>query len=141
VCGVHTPPYIIFQDSTYHVLLDQSIGETDDHDRHSHPLKIGNDQINTILSSTRIQEHRVQLQRLISGPAEQMRAFSEHDVTVLAPPIREAFLETTPQEHVVFAIINSLGKRHEITAGEMFVKEHPSTSSSIAINPSRVITA
>ena len=122
--GVKTPPQIIFQNSTHLVRidLDRDIGGPDDPDRHTHPIDIGTDQLHTILDSTRTQEYRAMLQRAISGSAKQIEVFSEHDITVFAPQIREAFLQATPEEHVIFALINPVGSRQEITSGEMFVK-------------------
>ena len=124
--GVQTPPKIIFHDNTHLVRLDldRSIGGPDDPDRHTHPIDIGMDQVHTIFDSMRVEEHRAFLQRTFMGPAKRMRVLSENDITVLAPQIREAFLQATPQEHVIFALINPVGNRHEVTAGEMFVKEN-----------------
>ena len=124
--GVQTPPNIIFQDDTHLVRLDldRSIRGPDDPDRHTHPIEIGTDQLHTIFDSMRVEEHRAFLQRTFMGPAKKMRVFSENDITVLAPQIHEAFLQATPQEHVIFALINPIGNRHEITAGEMFVQNN-----------------
>ena len=124
--GVQTPPNIIFQDDTHLVRLDpdRSIGGPDDPDRHTHPGDIKTSQVHTIFDSMRVEEHRAFLQRTFMGSAKKMRVLSESDITILAPQIREAFLQATPQEHVVFALINPIGNRHEITAGEMFVKEN-----------------
>jgi hypothetical protein len=72
----------------------------------------------------RVQEHRAFLQRTFMGAAKQMRVFSTSDSTVFVPQIREAFLQATPQERVIFALINPVGNRNEVTAGEMFVKEN-----------------
>lgn len=122
--GVQIPPTIIFQDDTHLVRLDRdrSIGGPDDPDRHTHPIEMGVDQIFTIFDSIRVEEHRALLQRTFMGPAKQMRVFSQHDITVFAPKIREALLQASPQEHVIFALINPVGKRNEVTAGEMFVQ-------------------
>ncbi len=124
--GVQTPPNIIFQDDTHLVRLDRdrSIGGSDDPDRHTHPVDIETDKVHTIFDSMRVEEHRAFLQRTFMGPAKKMRVLSENDITVLAPQIREAFLQATPQEHVIFALINPIGNRHEITAGEMFVQNN-----------------
>ena len=77
-----------------------------------------------MLFRSRVEEHRAFLQRTFMGRAKQIRVLSENDITVLVPQIREAFLQATPQEHVIFALINPAGSRYEVTAGEMFVKEN-----------------
>ena len=123
---IQTPPKIIFEDGTHLVRLDlnRSIGEPNDPDRYTHPTEIVAIQLHTILDSLNVQEHRALLQRTFSGPANQIKVFSEHDITALEPRIREAFLRATPREHVTFAVINPTGNTREVTAGEMFVKEN-----------------
>jgi hypothetical protein len=124
--GIKMPPTIIFQGDPYLVRLDldRSIGGPDDPRRYTHPIDIETGQIHTIFDSIRVEEHRSFFQHAFKGPAKQMRVFSKHDITLFAPHIHKAFLQATPQERVIFAMINPVGNRYEVTAGEMFVKEN-----------------
>tara|TARA_B100000315_G_scaffold246593_1_gene274081 strand:- start:19686 stop:20873 length:1188 start_codon:yes stop_codon:yes gene_type:complete len=124
--GIKPPPTIIFQNDPYLVRLDidRSVKGPNDPRRYTHPIDIEAGQIHTILDSARVSEHRTFFQHAFMAPSPQVKIFSDHNIRILASHIHEAFLQATPQERVIFALINQVGTRYEITAGEIFVKKN-----------------
>ncbi len=124
--GVQPTPRIIVQDTQTIVQLDTntSIKGPDDPSRYTHPAEIGVGQLQTIFDAIRIQPQRLALQKKFSDQnPEQQRVFETDEIATLAPIVKNAFSQASPQERVVFALTKPVGKGHEATVGEMYIKD------------------
>lgn len=123
--GVQPPPRIIVQDTQTIVRLDMdtSIKGPDDPDRYAHPAEIAVGQLQTIFDAIRIQAQRLALQKRFTDETPQHRVFEADEIATLAPIVKDAFSQASPQERVVFALTKPAGTGKEATVGEMYIKD------------------
>ena len=123
--GVQPAPRIIVQDTQTIVRLDidTSIKGPTDPDRYAHPAEIEVGQLQTIFDAIRIQAARLALQKRFKGETPQQRVFEADEIATLAPIVKDAFSQASPQERVVFAIAKPDGTGTGTTMGEMFIRD------------------
>lgn len=122
--GVQPAPRIIVQDTqtTVRLDIDTGIKGPDDPNRYAHPAKIEVGQLQTIFNAIRVQAQRPALQKKFKGKTLQHRVFEADEIATLAPIVKDAFSQASPQERVVFALTKTAGTGKEATVGEMYVK-------------------
>ena len=124
--GVQQPaPRIIVQDTQTIVRLDidTSIKGPDDPNRYAHPSEIAVGQLQTIFDAIRVQAQRLALQKKFTDETQQYRVFEADEIATLAPIVKDAFSQASPQERVVFALTKPVEKGQEATVGEMYIKD------------------
>ena len=123
--GVQPAPRIIAQDTQTIVRLDidTSIKGPDDPDRYAHPAEIAVGQLQAIFDAIRVQAQRLALQKKFSDGTPQHRVFEADEIATLAPIVKDAFSQASPQERVVFALTKPVEKGQEATVGEMYIKD------------------
>ncbi len=123
--GVQPAPRIIVQDkqTTVRLDIDTSIKGPDDPDRYAHPSEIAVGQLQTIFDAIRVQAQRLALQKKFTDGTPQHRVFEADEIATLAPMVKDAFSQASPQERVVFALTKTAGTGKEATVGEMYIKD------------------
>jgi hypothetical protein len=125
-CAIpHIPSRVVYEDPVNFVRLeDDPSVEKDVRDTwHSHPAVISPEVMAAILKGLSVQEHRIKLQRLISGEAPREPAFRDEDIAWLAPKLAEALGRAEPQERVTYYLSRpQTSIKREITTGGLYVR-------------------
>ncbi len=123
--GVQPAPRIIVKDTHTIVRLDidTRIKGPDDPDSYTHPAEIKVGQLQTIFDAIQIQPQRPALQRKLSEHTSQKQVFTSNETATLAPIVKDAFSQASPQERIVFALTKPAETGINATVGEMYVKD------------------
>lgn len=120
----YVPSRTIFEDSINFVRLeaDEEVLPTQPETRHTHPVMIPVEQMTNILKGLSIREHRIWIQRKISGEAPFEPVFSDHEIALLAPRLSEALAKANADERVTYYLSRpQTSIKREITSGGLYV--------------------
>jgi hypothetical protein len=90
---------------------------------HSHPFVISPELMAVMLKGFSVQEHRIKLQKMVSGEAPREPAFREDEIALLAPKLSEALARAEPLERVTFYLSKpQTSVKREITTGGLYMR-------------------
>jgi hypothetical protein len=121
----HIPSRAVYEDPVNFVRLEDDPNvETDKRETlHSHPAIISPELMAAILKGLTVQEHRIKLQRMISGDSPREPAFREEDIAWLAPKLAEALARSEAHERVTYYLSRpQTSIKREITTGGLYVR-------------------
>jgi hypothetical protein len=125
-CAIpHVPARVVYEDPVNFVRLetDPNVNNEDPSTGHSHPIAISPEVMAAILKGLRVQEHRIKLQRMISGEAPREPAFRDEEIALLAPRLAEALERAQPHERVTYYLSRpQTSIKREITTGGLYVR-------------------
>lgn len=87
--------------------------------RASHPKDLEPDTLAAVLRGLRIHHQKGSVQNWMAGAEQATRVFSEQDITVLVPHLVEALSQATPEEQVVFNVVQVDGDQPGNTGGAL----------------------
>lgn len=88
----------------------------------AHPTTLGLPTIERVLSGIRVEQDARMLQQLMPDKPEQVRAFSQSEVALLAPFVKEALTRATSAQVVRFEAVRQAPSGRETTGGTLYVK-------------------
>lgn len=101
--------------------------------RAAHPIRIKAEVLARVLEGTRVRDQQGVLQELLAGKPDEFRAFSDKDVSYLAPLLAEGLSHAASDQQITFRVIQTAESRSTAKSG--FGAEaqatHLSTSGSI----------
>ncbi len=120
----HVPSRTIYEDPVNYVRLevDDAVLPEWPPGHHAHPKAFSVDGMARLLKGLTVQEHRMWLQKWIQGEAPLVPAFSDDEVSLLAPQIAEAFAAAQYNERVTFYLSQpQTSVKRVITSGGLYV--------------------
>lgn len=98
-CAASPPPRAVYQDAATVVRIqtDSRAGQG-----HSHPARIGPDEMERVLDGLRVQPRRSFVPSILTGEAPLNPAFTREDRLRLAPHLSQALADAKPGEIVTF---------------------------------------
>ena len=127
-CATIQPaPRVVLEDPQTMVRLDTdtSLKRPGDPKAYTHPADIQTSQLQTIFDAIRIQAQRLALQKRYRGTAPRHQVFEADEIVKLAPIVKDAFSQASPQERVVFALTKPSSAGQDVTMGELYIRgEH-----------------
>lgn len=127
LAGCTPPPiysYLVYENPTAFVRLEPSpwVDQEDPKTWNAHPVTLARHQLSEALKGLLVREHRAGLILWIRGIAEELPAFREEEVELLATRLQEGLDLAVPQEVVTFYISHPVNStRREVTSGGLFV--------------------
>jgi hypothetical protein len=118
------PSRAVYEDPVNFVRLetDESVPPDIPKQFHSHPFVISPDVMALILKGFSVQEHRIKVQRMISGEAARELAFRDDEIALLAPRLSEALAHAEPTERVTYYLSRpQTSVKREITTGGLYM--------------------
>ncbi len=126
-CAIpQVPSRTVYEDPVNYVRLekDPSVLPEWPPGHHAHPAHLSPQMMRTILSSLRIQEHRIALQRWIQGEPPLVPAFTEDEVAWLSVQVSEALAQAEYDERVTFYLSKpQTSAKRIVTSGGLYVHD------------------
>lgn len=120
----HVPSRIIYEDPVNFVRLEEDLEVLAEWppSHHTHPFTIEPENLRTILSGLKVQEHWIALQRWIRGESPLVPAFTEEELALLSVRVSEALAEAKDNERVTFYLSQpQTFARRIITTGGFYI--------------------
>ena len=125
-CAIpHVPSRIVYEDPVNYVRLeeDKTVLPEWPEGHFSHPAVLDKEMLRTILSSLKVQEHRVTPQRWLQGEAPLVPVFTEEELALLSAQLSDGLAQAQYNERVTFYLSQPLTHmRRTITSGGIYVK-------------------
>jgi hypothetical protein len=125
-CAIpHVPSRIVYEDPVNYVRLeeDKTVLPEWPQGHFSHPAVLEKERLRTILSSLRVQEHRVTPQLWLQGEAPLVPVFTEDELSLLSAQLADGLAQAQYNERVTFYLSQPLTfMRRTITSGGMYVR-------------------
>lgn len=125
-CAIpHVPSRIVYEDPVNYVRLeeDSTVLPEWPQGHFSHPAVLEKEVLRTVLSSLRVQEHRIPLQRWLQGEAPLVSVFTEEELGLLSAQLVDGLAQAQYNERVTFYLSQPLTfMRRTITSGGMYVR-------------------
>jgi hypothetical protein len=119
------PSRLVYEDPVNFVRLetDDTVPPDIPQRFHSHPFVISPELMAVILKGFSVQEHRIKLQKMVSGEAPREQAFREDEIALLVPKLSEALARAEPTERVTFYLSRpQTSVKREITTGGFYMQ-------------------
>jgi hypothetical protein len=125
-CAIpHVPSRIVYEDPVNYVRLeeDKTVLPEWPQGHFSHPAVLEKELLRTILSSLRVQEHRITPQRWLQGEAPLVPVFTEEELALLSVQLADGLAQAQYNERVTFYLSQPLTfMRRTITSGGVYVR-------------------
>jgi hypothetical protein len=125
-CAIpHVPSRIVYEDPVNYVRLeeDKTVLPEWPQGHFSHPAVLEKELLRTILSSLRVQEHRITPQRWLQGEAPLVPVFTEEELALLSAQLADGLAQAQYNERVTFYLSQPLTfMRRTITSGGVYVR-------------------
>lgn len=126
-CAIpYVPSRTIYEDPVNYVRveIDDAVLPEWPPGHHRHPIVITAEQMASILRGMSVQDDRIWFQTWIQGEAPLLPAFTDDEVTLLAPRIAEAFAAAKYNERVTFYLSQpQTSVKRVITTGGLYVHD------------------
>lgn len=127
-CAIpHVPSRIVYEDPVNYVRLeeDKTVLPEWPQGHFSHPAVLEKEMLRTILSSLRVQEHRIAPQRWLQGEAPLVPVFTDDELTLLSAQLADGLAQAQYNERVTFYLSQPLTfMRRTITSGGIYVRRN-----------------
>lgn len=127
-CAIpHVPSRIVYEDPVNYVRLeeDKTVLPEWPQGHFSHPAALERERLRTILSSLKVQEHRITPQRWLQGDAPLVPVFTEDELALLSAQLANGLAQAQYNERVTFYLSQPLTfMRRTITSGGIYVREN-----------------
>jgi hypothetical protein len=123
-CGSFgTASRTVYQDDALRVFLEADpTAASDKSMSNDHPVSLESTQLSLLLKGVEVERPPGLLKSLVFGPTREA-AFSKDEVMTLAPHLKAALAQASPNERVSFALIRSTSAQgSELTAGAVWVR-------------------
>lgn len=125
-CAIpHVPSRIVYEDPVNYVRLeeDKTVLPEWPQGHFSHPAVLEKELLRTVLSSLKVQEHRIPPQRWLQGEAPLVPVFTEEELALLSTQLVDALAQAQYNERVTFYLSQPLTfMRRTITSGGIYVR-------------------
>jgi hypothetical protein len=125
-CAIpHVPSRIVYEDPVNYVRLeeDKTVLPEWPQGHFSHPAVLEKELMRTILSSLKVQEHRITPQRWLQGEAPLVPVFTEEELALLSAQLADGLAQAQYNERVTFYLSQPLTfMRRTITSGGVYVR-------------------
>jgi hypothetical protein len=125
-CAIpHVPSRIVYEDPVNYVRLeeDKTVLPEWPQGHFSHPAVLEKELLRTILSSLKVQEHRITPQRWLQGEAPLVPVFTEEELALLSAQLADGLAQAQYNERVTFYLSQPLTfMRRTITSGGVYVR-------------------
>jgi hypothetical protein len=125
-CAIpHVPSRIVYEDPVNYVRLEEDRKVLPDwpQSHFSHPAMVSKGVLRAILSSLKVQEHRVAPLRWIQGEAPMEPVFRDEEVALLSSEMADALALAQYNERVTFYLSEPLTfARRTITSGGLYIQ-------------------
>lgn len=125
-CAIpHVPSRIVYEDPVNYVRLeeDKTVLPEWPQGHFSHPAALEKELLRTILSSLKVQEHRITPQRWLQGEAPLVPVFTEEELALLSAQLADGLAQAQYNERVTFYLSQPLTfMRRTITSGGVYVR-------------------
>ena len=127
-CAIpQVPSRTIYEDPVNYVRLEEDRGYLEEWppSHHSHPAMLGPEILRPLLQGLVIQEHKIWLQRWITGDPPFEAAFQEHELALLSTQLAEALAQAKPNERVTFYLSEpQASTKRIVTSGGLYLQGH-----------------
>jgi hypothetical protein len=125
-CAIpHVPSRIVYEDPVNYVRLeeDKTVLPEWPQGHFSHPAVLEKEMLRTILSSLKVQDHRIAPQRWLQGEAPLVPVFTEEELALLSAQLVDGLAQAQYNERVTFYLSQPLTfMRRTITSGGIYVR-------------------
>ena len=125
-CAIpHVPSRVVYEDPVNYVRLeeDKTVLPEWPQGHFSHPAVLEKERLRTILSSLRVQEHRIPPQRWLQGEAPLVPVFTDDELALLSSQLADGLAQAQYNERVTFYLSQPLTfMRRTITSGGIYVR-------------------
>jgi len=125
-CAIpHVPSRIVYEDPVNYVRLeeDKTVLPEWPQGHFSHPAVLEKELLRTILSSLKVQDHRIAPQRWLQGEAPLVPVFTEEELALLSAQLVDGLAQAQYNERVTFYLSQPLTfMRRTITSGGIYVR-------------------
>lgn len=125
-CAIpHVPSRAVYEDPVNFVRLERDIHVLDEapYTKHSHPLIISASELERILRGISVKRRRISPVMWFAGEATPEQAFTDEEITLLAPRLAEALGRAQPNERVTYYLSRpETSIKRVITSGGLYVK-------------------
>lgn len=127
-CAIpHVPSRVVYEDPVNYVRLEEDTTVLPEwpQGHFSHPAALEKERLRTILSSLKVQEHRITPQRWLQGDAPLVPVFTEDELALLSAQLANGLAQAQYNERVTFYLSQPLTfMRRTITSGGLYVREN-----------------